>query len=72
MPEDTGAGQEPIRARSDGKAACGGVPLRSRNCRARGRSAGAHRRGPPGTANSPAIAQMRDLVDEITAVLQEE
>ncbi len=26
----------------------------------------------PGTANSPAIAQMRDLVDEITAVLQEE
>ncbi len=24
------------------------------------------------TANSPAIAQMRDLVDEITAVLQEE
>jgi hypothetical protein len=26
----------------------------------------------PGTANSLAIAQMRDLVDEITAVLQEE
>ena len=27
---------------------------------------------PPETANSPAVAHMRDLVDEITAVLQEE
>ena len=26
----------------------------------------------PGTADSPAVAQLRDLVDEITAVLQEE
>ncbi len=26
----------------------------------------------PGTANGPAVAQMRDLVDAITAVLQQE
>ncbi len=26
----------------------------------------------PGTVNSPPVAQMRDLVDEITAALQEE
>ena len=26
----------------------------------------------PGTADSPAVAQMRDLIDAITAVLQEE